>query len=347
MSFGLRIRVYVPDGRSYEFAAPNPAREGSLLRVDPPGHPNLEHWMATVPGPGDDPGPMAVQFVPQGAADPNVSGMREQPAFTAGQRYNAVRRLLMDHERAEDVAADIGAQAATVRRWLSSYDVSAERARATVSRRGMVVSFVPESRAKRSLRRTGRRFLMAENMTPDSNWALLVDPVWQAESPDDMPPAEVMVGGWLLDDNGVPGRFTPNPDYEPAAQDGATDPTDAVIQLVTQGMESAESLIPTLRDALVELAVTEDGQLLVGPAPDGVSCVAVATAGVQRRRTPFEHWRQVTVERIVEALPQDVDILLNPAGARPFRVVADTLRTSIAEDPENDRARQPLETSDQ
>jgi hypothetical protein len=175
------------------------------------------------------------------------------------------------------------------------------------------------------------------------NWALLVDPVWQPESPDDQPPAEVMVGGWLLDDNGVPGPFTPNPHYEPATEDGVTDPTDAVIQLVAQGMESAESLIPALRDAFVELAVTEEGQLLVGPAPDGVSCVAVATAGVQRRRTPFEHWRQVTVQQIVDALPQDVDILLNPAGARPFRVVAETLRTSIAEDPGNDRVRQPRE----
>ncbi|MFB9301505.1 hypothetical protein [Kibdelosporangium philippinense] len=41
--------------------------------------------------------------------------------------------------------------------------------------------------------------------------------MWKAESPDDGPPAEVMVGGWLHD-NGELRRFTPNPGYEPATE---------------------------------------------------------------------------------------------------------------------------------
>ena len=175
--------------------------------------------------------------------------------------------------------------------------------------------------------------------TEIENWATLVDPTWQASSPDEAPPPEMMVGGWLLDPAGVPGPFLPNPDYEPAAADGVTDPTDAVVRLVTQGEVAPDELVATLRDAVVELAVTADGQLLVGPAPDGVSCVAVATAGVQRRRAPFEHWRQLTVDQLVGLLPDDIDILLNPAGAAPFRLVADAVRRSIAENPANARPR--------
>lgn len=183
----------------------------------------------------------------------------------------------------------------------------------------------------------------AEEAPADSTatWALLLDPEWEASSPDEAPPNDAMVGGWLLDPAGVPGRFQPNPDYQPAAEDAVTDPTDAVLRLLTRGEAEPDALIPTLRDSFVELAVSEDGQLLVGPAPDGASCVAVVTAGAQRRRAPFGHWRQVTVDQLMDMLPDGVDILLNPAGEVPFRVVSETLRASIAEDPGNEQARQP------
>lgn len=101
-----------------------------------------------------------------------------------------------------------------------------------------------------------------------------------------------------------------------------TDPTDAVVRLVACGERPVDTVIPTLRDAYVDVATTAEGQLLVGPASDGVECVAVATAGVQRRWMPFEHWRAVTVEELVAVLPDGVDILLNPFGAaltRPSR----------------------------
>lgn len=170
------------------------------------------------------------------------------------------------------------------------------------------------------------------------NWALLVDPAWEPAREDEAPPNEAMVGGWLLDDAGVPGRFQPNPDYEPGTEDGVTDPTDAVLRLLSKGEATPDTLIPTLRDAYVELAVAEDDHLLVGPAPDGASCVAVATAGAQRRRTPFEHWRRVTVDELAQVLPDGVDILLNPSGEVPFRVVTEALRATIAQDPDNTTA---------
>jgi hypothetical protein len=169
------------------------------------------------------------------------------------------------------------------------------------------------------------------------NWALLTDPEWRPESPDEAPPAEAMAGGWLLDATGKPGRFLPNPDFVPVSETSATDPVDAVLRLVARGDAPLDVVIPTLRDAFVEIAVTEDGYLLVGPAPDGAPCVGVVTAGVHRARLPFEHWRQVTAETVLEVLPEGTDILINPEGPAPFRLLAPALRESFANDPENER----------
>jgi hypothetical protein len=162
------------------------------------------------------------------------------------------------------------------------------------------------------------------------DWAVLIDPEWRPRFPDEQPPTEAMVGGWLLDEQGNPGRFQPNPNFVPATDASPTDPIDAVIRLVNRGEVGVDALVPTVRDAMLEVAVSPEGHLLIGPAPDGAPCVGVATAAVHRERAGGEHWAQVTADQLLEVLPADTDILLNPGGPAAMRLFASALRDAAA-----------------
>jgi hypothetical protein len=157
------------------------------------------------------------------------------------------------------------------------------------------------------------------------NWAILPDPYWEPKGDDDMPPPEAMVGGWLLDENGNAGPFQPNPDYMPRDDTSPTDPADAVMRLIVEGQATIDDLIPVVQDAIVELAVTEDGYPLVGPAPDKSPCVAVATAAVHRKRVGGDNWAELTFPELVDVLPADTDILLNPGAPAATLLIASTL----------------------
>jgi hypothetical protein len=159
------------------------------------------------------------------------------------------------------------------------------------------------------------------------NWAMMLDPGWQPRHPDEQPPVEAMVGGWRLDENGNPGPFEPNPKYVPSSADSPTDPADAVLRLVADGKESVDSVLPVIKDALLEIAA-EEGQPLVGPAPDGAPCVAVVTAPAHRQRVDAAEWYQLTAEQLLGALPADVDILINPGAHGSMRLLASALRDS-------------------
>ncbi|GLY66739.1 type VII secretion system-associated protein [Amycolatopsis taiwanensis] len=158
------------------------------------------------------------------------------------------------------------------------------------------------------------------------NWAVLLDPAWQPRFEGEQPPTQALVGGWPLDEQGNPGRFEPNPEYVPSTASSPSDPADAVMRLMIEGKAPADALVPTVRDAMLELAVSEDGYPLVGPAPDGAPCVAVVTAPTHRARVEADNWAQVTAEQLLDALPPDTDILLNPGGPASTRLLASALR---------------------
>ncbi|WP_236795216.1 type VII secretion system-associated protein [Amycolatopsis sp. GM8] len=163
------------------------------------------------------------------------------------------------------------------------------------------------------------------------DWAVLLDPVWEPRFDGEQPPTEALVGGWPLDEHGNPGRFEPNPEYVPATASSPTDPADAVMRLVMEGTAPGDALLPIVRDAMLALAVSEDGYPLVGPAPDGVPCVAVVTAPAHRTRVETDHWAEVTAEQLLDVLPPDTDILLNPDGPASTRLLAGALRASYTE----------------
>jgi hypothetical protein len=163
------------------------------------------------------------------------------------------------------------------------------------------------------------------------NWAVLVDPAWRSSHDDETPPATAIVGGWALDEKGSPGPFEPNPDYAPSDDVSPTDPADAVMRLIVDGRAPIDDLLPVVRDAMLELAVSEDGYCLVGPAPDGSPCVAVVTAAAHRGRVDTERWARVTAEQLFDLVPEDTDILLNPGSPASVRLLTGTLRASFAE----------------
>src|SRR5262245_39205361 len=109
---------------------------------------------------------------------------------------------------------------------------------------------------------------VAEPLDGFGDWEVLIDPTWAASAPGEEPPSEAMVGGRLLDEDGVPGPFQSNPDYQPSTEDGITDPTDAVLRMLARGDADHDLLLPTLRDMFVEIAVGEDGAPVIGPSPD-------------------------------------------------------------------------------
>ncbi|MGW1741607.1 type VII secretion system-associated protein [Nocardia sp. NPDC001965] len=158
------------------------------------------------------------------------------------------------------------------------------------------------------------------------NWLLLIDPGWQDDAPDAQPPSEMIVGGWMLDEAGGPGPFQPNPNYVPADDAAPTDPTDAVLRRIAQGDDVGGEIVPTLRDAVVEISCDEYNEPLVGAAPDGVPCVAVATAAVHKRRVDADRWWPVLGSELADIVPANVDILLNPGSPGQFRLHTRALR---------------------
>ena len=163
------------------------------------------------------------------------------------------------------------------------------------------------------------------------DWAVLLDPAWQPRSDGEQPPPHAIAGGWPLAPDGSRGRFEPNPDFVPAARTTPTDPVDAVLRLIAEGRTQVDELIPTVRDAVLEIALSEDGFPLVGPAPDDAPCVAVVTAPSHRKdMAAVERWGSVTAEDLLDLLPPRTDILLNPDGPAPMRLLASALRDSYA-----------------
>ncbi|MFC3500265.1 type VII secretion system-associated protein [Micromonospora krabiensis] len=167
-----------------------------------------------------------------------------------------------------------------------------------------------------------------------SHWMLLLDSDWSPPEGDGqggaVPPAESIVGGWLVHDDGTVGVFEPNPLYVPDGEDAPTGPVDAAARLVVAGRADPDLVLLALRDSLTEVAVDEEGRIIVAPAPDGAPCVLVATGTADQARVRASGWRQVTAAELVGLLPEDVDVLLNPGGPASMRLFADALREAVA-----------------
>lgn len=156
------------------------------------------------------------------------------------------------------------------------------------------------------------------------DWMVLVDPHWQSAGCPQAPPPEAIIGGWLLDKEGNPGLFQPNPQYVPA-DDKPSDPVDAVMRLVARGADIGSEIIFAVRDGVVEIGCDADDQPLIGCAPDGAACVVVVTAAVHKRGIDVEHWNPIPGAQLPQIVPEGVDIMLNPGSPVALQLCTEAL----------------------
>ncbi|MEV5540964.1 type VII secretion system-associated protein [Saccharopolyspora shandongensis] len=163
-------------------------------------------------------------------------------------------------------------------------------------------------------------------------WHLVTDPAWQAADEQDQPPVTAVVGGWYLDDDGVVGRFQPNPDYEPSSPGLPTDPVDAAMQRVADGGSGDDEVLERLRQVRLGIAISDEGKTIVAPAPDDVPAVLVTTAAAHRERVRVDRWLELTIGELAAGTTKaGVDVLLNPGAAVSMRIQADALKRFVVE----------------
>lgn len=144
--------------------------------------------------------------------------------------------------------------------------------------------------------------------------------------PEVMPPPEVILGGWAIGEDGIPGPFEPNPNYAPSDEALPTDPIDAVLRRISNGDNvTGEEIIAALRNAVVEIGCDNQNEPLVIRAPDGAPCAAVATAAIHKRRVKAERWWPVLGTMPADIVPGGADILLNPGSPTQFRLLTRSL----------------------
>jgi hypothetical protein len=156
-------------------------------------------------------------------------------------------------------------------------------------------------------------------------WLFLVDPAWQAAEDGQNPPAESVVGGWLVTD-GVVGRFEPNPDYEPLTPESPTDPVDAALRMAADGEVDSDALFAVIRESEFGVALDEHQRPLIAPAPDDVLSLLVTTAPAHRGRVRAEAWQVVNAAELAGMLAEhEVDALVNPGATTSTRLLAATI----------------------
>ncbi|MFC9249895.1 type VII secretion system-associated protein [Amycolatopsis thailandensis] len=178
----------------------------------------------------------------------------------------------------------------------------------------------------------------AADESVESRLMFLLDPAFESEEGQDTP-VDAIIGGWLIDGNGTRGRFQPNPEFRPRSAESPLDPVDALLRQLLGGADIADEFVAALSDAVLGVAVDEEGSALIRSSPDGVPCLVVATA-FGHRGALGEHgrWLDVSVEDLAAALPAEgVDVLLNPDSTASMRVLAETVRTAaefVEEEPQ-------------
>jgi hypothetical protein len=161
------------------------------------------------------------------------------------------------------------------------------------------------------------------------NYFLLMDPEWEPEGDEEVPPIEAVIGLWPLDAQGSVGRFRSNPEYRPRYENSPADPTDALLRLAMRGDATMEQLQLILRDSLYDLALNGDGRPLIIKSPDDVPCVVIATSGAHRDRVSSPDWTRVDLMGLTERLADGIDVFLNPGGAASVRLTGSFIRETV------------------
>jgi hypothetical protein len=168
-----------------------------------------------------------------------------------------------------------------------------------------------------------------EETTKQENFFLLMDSQWKPKEGQLTPDLESIVGVWPLDDEGNVGRFRSNPYYEPIDENSPTDPFDAGLRLLVDNRIEGPQLQLLLLDILFDVAMNGDGRPLIAKSPDDVACMVIATSERHRTRVASPDWQRMSIEQLVEVIPDDVQLLFNPGGPAMVRLSAEFATSAL------------------
>lgn len=175
----------------------------------------------------------------------------------------------------------------------------------------------------------------AARMSPD-HWLGMVDPAWSGEGP---PPEWAVVGQWRSDESGEIVEWQENEDYRPSPEMlGWPEPTDAVdaaVQLAVTGYGPGEDVMSALADAELAVLVRVDGQPVTAATTEGNAVVPAFTAPLYLELAGPLAYEVVPVTALVDRIPEEHLLYLNPTGPAPIVLGAESLRAAIVE-PEAD-----------
>ncbi|NKY85690.1 type VII secretion system-associated protein [Nocardia veterana] len=164
-------------------------------------------------------------------------------------------------------------------------------------------------------------------------WLVLTAPGWGTDeaTQQELPP-EAIIGGWQIDEDGRSGPFEPNLAYLPADESWPSDPLDAILrQAAADPSQSIDKrnlirdFIATLWNSVVDIGCDADGRPLLCTSED-VPCVLITTAAVHRQGVEVDRWRPLVGDRIADAVPAGVEVLINPNSPASCRLTVAALR---------------------
>lgn len=171
----------------------------------------------------------------------------------------------------------------------------------------------------------------AARLAPD-HWLGMVDPAWSGEG---SPPEWAVVGQWRSDSAGEVVEWQENEDYRPSpGMLGWPEPTDAVdaaVQLAATGYGPGEDVTRALVDAELAVLVRADGDLVTAATTEGAAVVPVFTSPRYLELLGPLAYEIMTVTALVDRLPEEHLLHLNPTGAIPIVLGAESLRAAIAD----------------
>jgi hypothetical protein len=173
----------------------------------------------------------------------------------------------------------------------------------------------------------------AARIAPD-HWLGMVDPAWTGAGE---PPRWAMLGQWRSSTEGEIVEWRENEEYRPSpAALGWPEPADEVdeaVQLAATGYGPGEDVTDALA-AFPEVAVfvTPEGDPLPATAPDGTTrVIPVFTAPAYLHAAGRLAFELIEVRELVERLPADHLIYLNPSAPVSMTVDTDMLRETLEE----------------
>jgi hypothetical protein len=162
-------------------------------------------------------------------------------------------------------------------------------------------------------------------------WLRKVDPAWRSDNP---PPRWAIVGRWRSGSTGEIEEWEANPEYRPSPQalglPEPTDPVDTAVQLASTGYGAVEEVARRLVGTDVAVPVDASGIPRATPGEDGTPVLTVYTSASQIEaagHTSYDLW---PVAPLLEHLPENGRLRLNPTAAVTMLVEPETLRAALA-----------------